>query len=131
MLAAPRSDLRPNTPDYERLPLVAPTGFREYDARWLFGPEINLLGIQALGLGLGTYLHERGVRPDIVTGHDFRSYSGAVKNCSDPRPYGVGLQGSRHRSGAVAHRLFRPGRARYSVPSPWSRRATTRTAGPA
>lgn len=80
MLTAPRSDLRPNTPEYERLPLVVPTGFREYDARWLFGPEINLLGIEALGLGLGTYLHERGVRPDIVTGHDFRSYSGAVKN---------------------------------------------------
>jgi phosphomannomutase / phosphoglucomutase len=80
MLAAPRSDLRPNTPDYERLPLVMPTGFREYDARWLFGPEINLLGVQALGLGLGTYIHERGVRHDIVTGHDFRSYSGAVKN---------------------------------------------------
>ena len=79
MLPAPHGDLRPNTSDYERLPLVKPTGFREYDARWLFGPEINLLGIQALGLGLGTYLHERGVRPDIVTGHDFRSYSGAVK----------------------------------------------------
>jgi phosphomannomutase len=58
---------------------VKPTGFREYDARWLFGQEINLLGIQALGLGLGTYLHERDVPPDIVTGHDFRSYSGAVK----------------------------------------------------
>ena len=79
MLPAPHKDLRPNTFDYERLPLVKPTGFREYDARWLFGPEINLLGIQALGLGLGTFLHERGVRPDIVTGHDFRSYSGAVK----------------------------------------------------
>lgn len=80
MLPAPRSDLRANTLDYERLPLVVATGFREYDARWLFGPEINLLGIQALGLGLGTYLHERDMRPDIVTGHDFRSYSGAVKN---------------------------------------------------
>jgi phosphomannomutase / phosphoglucomutase len=80
MLTAPRGDLQPNTIDYERLPLVAPTGFREYDARWLFGSEINLLGIEALGLGLGTYLHERGVRADIVTGHDFRSYSGAVKN---------------------------------------------------
>ena len=79
MLPAPRSDLRPNTPEYERLPLVAPSGFREYDARWLFGPEINLLGVQALGLGLGTYLNERGVKPDVVTGHDFRSYSGAVK----------------------------------------------------
>lgn len=80
MLPAPRADLRPNTPDYERLPLVTASGFREYDVRWLFGPEINLLGFQALGLGLGTYLHERGVRPDIVTGHDFRSYSGAVKH---------------------------------------------------
>jgi phosphomannomutase / phosphoglucomutase len=79
MLPAPRSDLRPNTPEYERLPLVRPTGFREYDARWRLGPDINLLGIQAVGLGLGTYLHERGVRPDLVTGHDFRSYSGAVK----------------------------------------------------
>jgi phosphomannomutase len=35
--------------------MVKATGFREYDARWLFGKEINLLGIQALGLGLGTY----------------------------------------------------------------------------
>jgi phosphomannomutase / phosphoglucomutase len=43
MLPAPHRDLRPNTSDYERLPLVKPTGFREYDARWLFGPEINLL----------------------------------------------------------------------------------------
>ena len=47
----PRSDLVPNTADYENLPLVTPNGFREYDARWLFGKEINLLGIQALGLG--------------------------------------------------------------------------------
>ena len=43
------------------LPLVTANGFREYDARWLFGKEINLLGVQALGLGLGTYLHEMGV----------------------------------------------------------------------
>jgi phosphomannomutase/phosphoglucomutase len=79
MLPAPRADLKPNTPAYERAPLVKPTGFREYDARWLFEKEINLYGVQALGLGLGTYLHERGVRPHIVTGHDFRSYSMAIK----------------------------------------------------
>jgi len=59
----PRSDLVPNTADYENLPLVTANGFREYDARWLFGKEINLLGIQALGLGLGTYLHDIGVQP--------------------------------------------------------------------
>jgi phosphomannomutase/phosphoglucomutase len=61
------------------MPLVKPTGFREYDARWLFGSEINLMGVQALGMGLGTLIRDKGVRPDIVVGHDFRSYSGAIK----------------------------------------------------
>ncbi|MDP1738175.1 MAG: phosphomannomutase/phosphoglucomutase, partial [Caulobacter sp.] len=74
----PRSDLVPNTADYENQPLVKATGFREYDARWLFGPDINLLGIQALGLGLGTYIHELG-QSKIVVGHDFRSYSLSIK----------------------------------------------------
>jgi len=79
MLAKPRADLKPNTPDYERLPLVKATGFREYDARWLFEKEINLYGVEALGLGLGTYLHRRGIKPHVVTGHDFRSYSLSIK----------------------------------------------------
>jgi phosphomannomutase/phosphoglucomutase len=78
MLPAPRADLIPNTFDYEVLPLVKATGFREYDARWLFGPEINLLGVQALGLGLGAYIHELG-QTRIVVGHDFRSYSLSIK----------------------------------------------------
>ncbi|MBV1705980.1 MAG: phosphomannomutase/phosphoglucomutase [Hyphomicrobiales bacterium] len=59
--------------------MVKPTGFREYDARWLFGEEINLMGVQALGMGLGTLLHEMGVRPELVTGHDFRAYSSSIK----------------------------------------------------
>jgi phosphomannomutase/phosphoglucomutase len=75
----PRADLKPNTFDYENLPLVTGNGFREYDARWLFGKEINLAGITALGLGLGTYLGEIGVPLKIVTGHDFRSYSLSIK----------------------------------------------------
>ena len=78
MLPAPRADLIPNTFDYENAPLVKATGFREYDARWLFGPDINLLGVQALGLGLGTYIHELGQKR-IVVGHDYRSYSASVK----------------------------------------------------
>lgn len=78
MLPAPRADLVANTFDYEVQPLVKATGFREYDARWLFGPEINLLGVQALGLGLGTYIHELGQKR-IVIGHDFRSYSLSIK----------------------------------------------------
>jgi phosphomannomutase/phosphoglucomutase len=79
MYPRPRPSLTPNTYEFETLPLVKPTGFREYDARWLFPDEINLMGVQALGLGLGTLVHEIGVRPDIVTGHDFRAYSSAIK----------------------------------------------------
>jgi phosphomannomutase/phosphoglucomutase len=79
MTLKPRVDLVPNTLAYETTPLVKPTGFREYDARWILEKEINLLGIQALGLGLGTYIHETGVQPKVVVGHDFRSYSLAVK----------------------------------------------------
>ena len=82
----PRTDLSPNTLAFEEEALVAPTGFREYDARWWFGrpgsktpPQINLLGISALGLGLGTLMHERGVAPKIVTGHDYRAYSLSIK----------------------------------------------------
>ena len=60
--------------------MVKATGFREYDARWLFEKEINLMGVQALGLGLGTLIHEMGVEPKLVTGHDFRSYSSSIKN---------------------------------------------------
>ncbi|HAH10266.1 MAG TPA: phosphomannomutase/phosphoglucomutase [Alphaproteobacteria bacterium] len=79
MFALPVATLAPNTPDFEMTPLVKPTGFREYDARWLFPSEINLMGVQALGLGLGTLIHELGVRPDLVTGHDYRSYSLSIK----------------------------------------------------
>src|SRR5579859_7925452 len=78
MLPAPRADLVSNTYDFENQPLVKATGFREYDARWLFGPEINLLGVQTLGLGLGTYIHELGQKR-IVVGHDYRSYSLSIK----------------------------------------------------
>src|SRR5262249_22955022 len=79
MLPRPKPALTPNTYEYESEPMVKPTGFREYDARWLFGKEINLMGIQALGLGLGTLIREMGVKPEIVTGHDFRGYSASIK----------------------------------------------------
>ena len=79
MFPKPRADLKPNTPEFERLPLVKPTGFREYDARWLFPQEINLYGLKYIGLGLATLMQQRGVKKRIVVGHDFRSYSGSVK----------------------------------------------------
>src|SRR5262249_44805674 len=86
MLPAPRASLSANTADFESLPLVKPTGFREYDALWWFGAPgsaeaagLNMLGVRALGLGLGTLVREMGVPPKIVTGHDFRFYSQSIK----------------------------------------------------
>jgi len=75
----PSPKLSPNTYAYESQPMVKPTGFREYDARWLFEKEINLMGVQALGLGLARLLRELGVPPEVVVGHDFRSYSASIK----------------------------------------------------
>src|SRR5580700_3362301 len=66
----PEPKLSPNTYAFESQPMVKPTGFREYDARWLFETEINLMGAQAVGFGLA---------PEIVVGHDFRSYSASIK----------------------------------------------------
>jgi phosphomannomutase/phosphoglucomutase len=79
MFPKPKPALTPNTYAYESEPLVKPTGFREYDVRWLLEKEINLMGVQALGLGLGTLIHELGASPRVVTGHDFRAYSASVK----------------------------------------------------
>ena len=80
MFPKPVPLLVPNTYAYESSPMVKATGFREYDARWLFEKEINLMGVQALGLGLGTLIHEMGVKPELVTGHDFRAYSSSIKH---------------------------------------------------
>jgi phosphomannomutase / phosphoglucomutase len=79
MFPKPVARLETNTYAYESSPMVKPTGFREYDARWLFEKEINPMGVQALGLGLGTLIHDMGVAPEAVTGHDFRAYSASIK----------------------------------------------------
>ena len=79
MFPIPKPALSPNTYAYESEPMVKATGFREYDARWLFEREINLMGVQALGMGLGTLIRQMQVRPEVVTGHDFRSYSASIK----------------------------------------------------
>ena len=79
MLPAPRADLKPNTAEFEQLPLVKPTGFREYDARWLFPDDINLMGLNTIGLGLAMLAAERDVPKRFVVGHDYRWYSSSVK----------------------------------------------------
>ena len=105
MFPKPIVDLKPNTYAFEVNPLIKPTGFREYDARWWYGvpssdklPELNLMGVTALGMGIGTYLGETGVAREVVTGHDYRAYSGAIKTAlitglmaSGCRVYDIGL----------------------------------------
>ncbi len=77
-----------NSADFFDKPLIKPTGFREYDVRWrLEGtdqPELNYSGLVVLGKAFGTWLfnHLKGFSkdPQVVVGHDFRSYSQNVKN---------------------------------------------------
>ncbi|MFC6687741.1 phosphomannomutase/phosphoglucomutase [Jhaorihella thermophila] len=76
----PAAEVTPNTWEFLRDPMIAPTGFREYDARWRYPEEINLPGMTALGLGLGTQMRRRGIEPVIAVGNDYRDYSLAIKN---------------------------------------------------
>ena len=76
----PAPTVSPNTWDFLKLPMIVPTGFREYDARWKYPDEINLPGITALGLGLGTQMHARGIDPVIAVANDYRDYSLSIKN---------------------------------------------------
>ena len=71
---------KPNTVEFETSPFLAPTGFREYDVRWLYPEEVNLQGMHLLGVGLANQLAEgaKGA-PRIVVAHDYRSYSSAIK----------------------------------------------------
>ena len=60
---------------------IDPNGFREYDARWLYEKDINLLGIEDLGKGLGTQIIKnlKKNNPRVIVGHDYRSYSEEIK----------------------------------------------------
>jgi phosphomannomutase/phosphoglucomutase len=79
-MTGPFPAVAPNTWGFLRDPMIAPTGFREYDARWKYPEEINLPGITALGLGLGTQILARGIAPVIAVGNDYRDYSLSIKN---------------------------------------------------
>ncbi|QFI69930.1 Phosphoglucosamine mutase [Sinorhizobium alkalisoli] len=85
-VSEPEAEAMPDRFAVETSPLIKASGFREYDARWWFGrpddgkpSELNLMGVQALGMGLGTFIRRSGIGPDIVTGHDFRAYSLGIK----------------------------------------------------
>ena len=61
---------------------IDPYGFREYDARWLYEKDINKLGIENLGRGLGSQIIKQTQKknPRVVVGHDYRSYSEEIKS---------------------------------------------------
>jgi len=60
---------------------IRQSGFREYDARWLYPNDIDLEGVEELGKGLGTQVIKKTKKtnPRIIIGHDYRSYSEEVK----------------------------------------------------
>ncbi len=72
-------EIKPNTEAFEREILIAPSGFREYDARWLHPEQLNLRGAQALGMGLGTIIRDLKDNPSVAVGHDYRAYSVNIK----------------------------------------------------
>jgi phosphomannomutase/phosphoglucomutase len=61
-------------------PVIKPTGFREYDARWLYPTEIDLDGMRVLGLAFGTLAQEHSIGHGVVSGYDYRSYSEALQS---------------------------------------------------
>ena len=65
--------------DYDENPEIYNLGFREYDARWLYPKQINLAGVQKIGLGLGKLIKQSNNNGKISVGHDFRSYSEEIK----------------------------------------------------
>ena len=60
---------------------INPLGFREYDARWLYPDDIDLEGIENLGIGLGSQIinHTNKKNPRIIVGHDYRTYREEIK----------------------------------------------------
>jgi phosphomannomutase/phosphoglucomutase len=62
--------------------LIKSSGFREYDARWIYKKDIDLEGIESLGKGLGTQIiqHTNKKNPRVIVGHDYRSYSEEIKS---------------------------------------------------
>ncbi len=60
---------------------IKQSGFREYDARWIYPDDVDLDGIEELGKGLGSQIinKTKKTNPKIIVGHDYRSYSEEVK----------------------------------------------------
>ena len=64
MLPVPRADLKPNTAEFEQLPLVKPTGFRGT----AFFPTDQLMGLNTIGLALALADERRSEAAVLVFG---------------------------------------------------------------
>ena len=73
------------------------------------------MGVEALGLGLGTLIHELGVKPAHRHRPRFPLLFGVDQDGADERADRRGLHGARHRARAHADGLFRAVRARRAV----------------
>ena len=80
MFPKPKSVLVPNTYAFESEPMVKATGFREYDARWLFNKEINLMFITAVLTIAGYSLTDTVVVFDRIRENLHKNLKGAMHN---------------------------------------------------
>ncbi len=126
----PQNTSTPNTWSFLRDPMITPTGFREYDARWKYPEEINLPGITALGLGLGTQMHARGIEPVIAVGNDYRDYSLSIKNALMLGLMQAGIH-VKDIGPAVSPMAYLVSFISTPLPLLWSQQATIQTVGQA
>ena len=73
-----KNNLEENSYLYESEPFIDVDGFREYDMRWLYPKQINLFGFKILGIVLSDFFIKKSYNK-IILGHDYRSYSSAIK----------------------------------------------------
>ena len=88
MFPKPKPSLTPNTYEYESSPLVKPTGFREYDARWLLGKRDQPHGRAGAGHGPRHLIRELGVQPGDRHRPRFPLLFGLGQDGADRRPDG-------------------------------------------
>src|SRR5918992_745977 len=98
MFPTPKAALTPNTYAYESEPMVKATGFREYDARWLFGKEINLMGagckVHDIGLAVTPMAYFAQFELDVpcvamvTASHNDNGWTGVKMGANRPLTFG-------------------------------------------
>ena len=73
---------------------------------WLFPEQLNLLGIQALGMSIGTIMHERGIATNNCRGARIIALTVPLLKCLDRWTHGGRMSGSRYWIGSVSRCIF-------------------------